>query len=263
MLACAGSLALAAAGFAGVTVPWWSIALALSTVLTITGVGVALQGSGVFARPVMAGPSDRPLVALTFDDGPDPSETRRVLDLLDGSGHRATFFLIGQRASEHAELTAEIVGRGHALGNHSDQHSHATPFLAPARLASELARAQDRMHAASGARPRWFRPPVGLLSPRVVDGARLAGLELIAWTATARDGTARATVESSLARLEVALFPGAILVLHDAAERGARRPIAADVLRPLLERMASRGLRSVTLDELLDGDSLKDQSPVK
>jgi peptidoglycan/xylan/chitin deacetylase (PgdA/CDA1 family) len=88
----------------------------------------------------------------------------------------------------------------------------------------------------------------------VARAARDAGLELVGWTASARDGTGRATVEGALARLEPALRPGAILVLHDAAERPeqrARAPIALQVLGPLLDRLEARGLRSVTLDELL------------
>lgn len=249
---CAASFALAAAGLLDVAVPGWAFGAALLALLATVGCGVFLLGSGVFARPILGGRSTGSAVALTFDDGPDPVHTRRVLDLLDRHGQRGTFFVIGARAERHQEVIAEIVRRGHGLGNHSFHHSWMTTLRSPRVLAAELAQAGDVLERAAGVRPRWFRPPVGLLSPPVVDGARRAGLALVGWSATARDGVAGATVEEATARLTRALRPGAILVLHDAVERGAaREPIAARVLERLLPTLAERGLRSVTLDELL------------
>jgi peptidoglycan/xylan/chitin deacetylase (PgdA/CDA1 family) len=146
------------------------------------------------------------------------------------------------------------VAHGHGLGNHSFNHSWATPFHHPARLAADLAQAQEVM-ARAGPQVRWFRPPVGLLSPRVAAAAQKSGLTIVGWSATARDGRASTTVEQAAARLIAAARPGAILVLHDAAERGGRAPIAARVLPAVLDALAARGLRSVTLDELLDSVS--------
>ena len=198
---------------------------------------------------------DRRSVLLTFDDGPHPEHTRAVLDVLEKHNQRATFFVIGARAQEAPQLLAEIVRRGHSLANHSFQHAHTSPFWAVERLAEDLERAQKVLERASGKRPRWFRAPVGVLSPRVVSAARLAGLTLVSWTASARDGVSGATVPRSARRLVRALRPGAILVLHDAAERGDRTPICPQVLERVLEAMHARGLRSVTLDELLGGKS--------
>jgi peptidoglycan/xylan/chitin deacetylase (PgdA/CDA1 family) len=249
--ACAIAMVLSAARLGGIDVPPWAPALDLAVLLATVGLGVFVLPSGVFARPILAGGGGAPTVAITFDDGPDPVHTRRVLDLLDARGHRGTFFVIGERAERHADVVTEIARRGHGLGNHSFHHSHRTPTMAPATLAAELVRAGDVLERAAGVRPRWFRPPVGLLSPPVVDAARRARLEIVGWSATARDGVARATVESALARLVGALRPGAILVLHDAAERGGRAPIAVEVLARLLDALDERGLRSVPLDELL------------
>jgi peptidoglycan/xylan/chitin deacetylase (PgdA/CDA1 family) len=103
---------------------------------------------------------------------------------------------------------------------------------------------------AAGQPPRWFRPPAGVISPRVASAARRLGLELVLWTATARDGVLT-TPKRALARLVRALRPGAILVLHDGSQRPDRAPIAAAVLEPLCDALDARGLRSVTLDELL------------
>jgi peptidoglycan/xylan/chitin deacetylase (PgdA/CDA1 family) len=232
--------------------------------IVITGValiaavagGVFVQGAGLFARPLLRvdGARARDRVALTFDDGPDPVHTRRVADLLEARGHRGTFFAIGQRAEEHASLLAELVQRGHALGNHSFSHAHTTPFFPVDRLAGELERVQALFERAAGVRPRWFRPPVGILSPRVVQAARRAGLELVGWSASARDGV-RTTVDDAYARLARGLKPGAILVLHDGSERAGATPIAPEVLTRVLDEMARRGLRSVTLDDLTGGQA--------
>jgi peptidoglycan/xylan/chitin deacetylase (PgdA/CDA1 family) len=119
------------------------------------------------------------------------------------------------------------------------------------RLVEDLERAQQLIAHAAGSPTRWFRPPVGLLSPRVVQAAERARLELVGWTATARDGVAGADAARAAARLVRALRPGAILVLHDGAERDDRVPLAATLLPSLLDALEARGLRSVTLDDLL------------
>jgi len=256
-----GAIGAVVATLLGHDVPWWALAADAAALLVAIGAGVFLLGSGLFARPILGvvAARARDRVAITFDDGPDAAHTRPLLDLLERGGHRATFFVIGRRAEAALELLDEIVRRGHALGNHSYAHAYTTPFQHPARLAEDLARAQELM-ARAGARVRFFRPPIGLLSPRVAEAARRAHLTLVGWSATARDGRASTTAEAAAARLTAAARPGAILVLHDAVERPdattARTPVAAAALASLLEALAARGLRSVTLDELI-GDEEK------
>ncbi len=233
------------------SVPIWVIAFVFVLSVFVITTGVAVPTSGVFARPIVAAETTRPEIALTFDDGPDPIHTPPILDLLESRGHRATFFVIGNRAARQPALLADMARRGHELANHSYAHAYTTPFLSPARLARELVQTNAILEAASGQRPRWFRPPVGLLSPRVAAAAKLAQLSLVAWTATARDGTARTNATNAVERLSRKLTPGAILVLHDAAIRGDRTPIARATLSDLLDRLDEKKLRSVTLSELL------------
>jgi peptidoglycan-N-acetylglucosamine deacetylase len=246
---------LAALGWrlAGGEVP---LALLASLMIAIVGSilgGVFSLGAGLFARPILAVDARLagPRVALTFDDGPDEEETKKVLEILDARGQRGTFFVIGRKAEASPSLLAEMIARGHQLANHSYAHSWATPFRHPRALAGDLTRAQEILQAA-GERARWFRPPIGLLSPRVAAAAAQAQLSLVGWTATARDGRRSTTVEQAARRLIAALEPGAILVLHDAAERGGRAPIASAVLPLVLDAMTARGLTSVTLSELGD-----------
>jgi len=239
----------------GVPSAWWAVGTLLGIMGTVT-LGIFYASLGLFARPIVAADaaSSGDRIALTFDDGPEPGATEAVLDILRARGHRATFFVIGRRAELAQPLLQRIAAEGHAISNHSFAHRHTTPFLPPRVLADELHRAEAVLASArpTGAPPgHWFRPPIGIISPRVAAAAKLAGMELVSWTATARDGTRRATVESALARLRAHLHPGAILVLHDGAERGDRAPIAPAVLERLLDELEAKKLRSVTLDELL------------
>lgn len=220
----------------------------------VIAIGVGRQQSGVFAQPLLRVHTARRELALTFDDGPDPRWTPALLDLLDAGGHRATFFVIGARAAQHTDLLAEIAKRGHELANHTWSHSYGTVFQSPDTLAHDLDRTNRVIEAAAGRAPRWFRPPVGLLSPRVPLGVHRAGLELVAWTATARDGVARTSTAEAMTRLEPAIIPGAILVLHDAPIAGDRPLIVLELTRQLLGRLETANLASVTLSELCEPD---------
>ncbi|MBD0272126.1 MAG: polysaccharide deacetylase family protein, partial [Acetobacteraceae bacterium] len=104
-------------------------------------------------------------VALTFDDGPDPEVTPRVLDLLEKHGATASFFLIGRRAARHAPLVQEIARRGHSAENHTHRHSYGFAALPFGAIGREIAAAQDAIASGAGVAPRFFRPPAGVRSP--------------------------------------------------------------------------------------------------
>ena len=234
---------------------WFGLSLLLRAVLI--GLGSFVSRSGIFGRVLWSGPTDRPLVALTFDDGPDPLTTPRVIDLLARYGVQATFFVIGERAAEHPALISRLVAAGHQVENHSHRHSWATAFGPVARLVADFSQAQQSIVGAGAAQPRFFRAPIGILSPPIMEAVERLGLQLVGWSAKARDGWASTTVEAALARLEPALQPGAILLLHDGSERRSnqvttRPTIAPEALEQLLPLLRTRGLRAVTLNELLN-----------
>jgi peptidoglycan/xylan/chitin deacetylase (PgdA/CDA1 family) len=242
-----GALAAAIQG-----APPWLLALLALAVCGWIAIGMMFPVSGIFARPFLRGAAGRGLIALTFDDGPDPATTRRILDLLDGAGQRATFFLIGARAQAHPELVAEIVRRGHAVANHSFAHAAATPLWTTARTAADILRAQAAIARAAGVEARWYRPPIGLFGPRIESATRRAGLRLCGWSLRGNDGAPpiwRYDAARICARVARRLRDGDVVLLHD-------RRLGAEALPTLLALLAQRGLRSVTLDELADlGDS--------
>lgn len=251
----AGSIGLHAAGV---------LALAASPRhwLTVAGALVAnhavLAAASLWPKSPWVGPNlvrlpgdaaGRREVALTFDDGPDPDVTPRVLDLLDGAGARATFFCVGRRAEAHPDLAAEIARRGHRLENHSYSHPHLFACYPRGAQRREIERAQDAIAATASRRPRLFRAPAGLRNPLLDGVLHRAGLRLVSWTRRGFDAVGR-DPEAIARRLLRGLAAGDILLLHDGStlrERGGN-PQVLQVLPRVLDALAARGLRSVPIE---------------
>ena len=190
-------------------------------------------------------------VALTFDDGPDPEVTPRVLELLAQQRARATFFCVGERVRRYPQLARRILGEGHALANHTQRHLHRFSLLGPAALAREVGEAQATLAAATGVAPRFFRAPAGLRNVFLEPVLARAGLQLVSWTRRGFD-TVSADEARVLGRLTRGLRGGDILLLHDghAARRGGT-VVSVAVLPALLATLDAAGLATITLPEAL------------
>lgn len=214
-----------------------------------------LAGAGLSPRSTLLGPNLRRLpctgraeVALTFDDGPDPEVTPRVLDLLDRHGAKASFFCIGAQARAHPAVLREIARRGHAVENHTDRHLYRFAALSPGGLRREVDAAQATLADLAGTPPVFFRAPMGLRSPLLEPLLASRGLLLVSWTRRALDGLF-GEPRAAGARLRRGLGPGDVLLLHDgrAARTGQGGPVVLAVLPGLLAALEGQGLRSVTL----------------
>ncbi len=216
-----------------------------------------LTAAGFAPRSAILGPNlarlpraaaDRGEVALTFDDGPGPEITPRVLDLLDAAGMQATFFLVGAQAERHPTLARDIVRRGHGVENHTYDHSPWFAFHGVGKARRNIERAQDAIATATGTAPRYFRAPFGIRSPLLEPALAAVGLRYVSWTRRGFDTVDRDATKV-LGRLVRGLAAGDVLLLHDGAARHAKsRDIAVlATLRALLARLQERGLRSVTL----------------
>lgn len=199
--------------------------------------------------------TDEPAIALTFDDGPDPEETPRVLDLLALYGARATFFMVGNRVEAHPELVAGIAAAGHAVANHSWDHSSFLRIDGAARR-EQLHRAAAALgsHAATRQGRPLFRPPFGEQSPASLRDVRRAGFEVVTWDVVPedwRDDPADMLVARTMRRLRrgsIVLFHDSLYVTEDARYRD-RAPMR-EALATLLARLAPT-YRFVTVPELL------------
>lgn len=215
----------------------------------------AVLACGMWPRSAMLGPNLTRMpaageaVVLTFDDGPDPEVTPRVLDLLDHHGAKASFFVLGRLAARHPQLLREILARGHGVENHTHRHPLGFAAWPPGAMLREIRRAQAAIADACGRAPQYFRAPAGLRSPLLDPVLAIAGLRLVSWTRRGYD-TVSPDPDRVLRRLTRNLGAGDILLLHD---RGpAASCMTLRVLPRLLAALSAAGLGAAALRPALD-----------
>ena len=198
-------------------------------------------GSRIFG-PALIAPKRADELALTFDDGPNPKWTPRLLDLLGEHGVKATFFMLGGRALAEPELVRRVAAEGHLVGNHSWSH----PNLArsrTSRVREEMMQTRDVLEQITGERIGYFRPPYGARRPVVFRIARELGMRVVTWNAMTSDWTEPAAdwiVGQLTAKIEGLARRGraANIVLHDGGhrERAAERGGSVAAAGMLVER---------------------------
>ncbi len=197
------------------------------------------QGLGLVITRFTTG---RREVWLTIDDGPDPIDTPRLLELLGQYRACATFFLIGSRAARHPELMAAILAAGHEVQHHTYSHPLATFWcLSPARVEAELDEGLEVLRRA-GAKPRFFRAPVGIKSLFLHPALDQRGLQCVAWSVRSRDCIAK-SAQVVAGRVLRRIFPGAIILMHE----GPSVPtgVRLEAIKAVLQRLAADGYRCV------------------
>jgi peptidoglycan-N-acetylglucosamine deacetylase len=221
-------------------------ALAIPVVAGICTWGACHPSSQLFGTTHRKTGRDGTL-ALTFDDGPNPAVTPRLLDLLDRYDARATFFVIGRHVRACPAVAAEIALRGHALGNHTDTHPNLL-WLSRAQIVDELGRCGASILNATGQRTALMRPPYGYRGPQVHAAARQAGLgSPIMWSVAARDWTPQ-PIAQLIHRLK-SVRAGDIVLLHDGfhGALGGDRHQTVGALEHWLPRWKAQGLDLVSL----------------
>ena len=221
-------------------------------VIAVLAWGSASIRSDLYLHALCRGGRNERSVALTFDDGPDPVRTPEVLDVLARYGVRATFFLVGEKAAAYPELVRRIVAEGHVVGNHTHTHKGFFPLYGSRRIAGERRSAGVGVHAITGRRPRFFRPPFGVTNPAIGRSVRRAGLATVGWSIRSLDTVTRTPRETVLARVLGKLHPGAVILLHD------RCPRSAWLTERLLEALGKRGYSVNTVERMFDIDAYED-----
>jgi peptidoglycan/xylan/chitin deacetylase (PgdA/CDA1 family) len=188
-------------------------------------------------------------VALTFDDGPNPPYTLTIADILEAHGVRGTFFEVGKALAQRPDISKELIARGHIVANHSYNHG-AFSYLDPRY--PELAQTENVFRDEVGVCPTLFRPPHGTHTPFMSHVVTGQGMTLVTWDDSAQDW-----VETDPARLARNILanvkPGSIILLHDGIDGniGADRSVVVQALPAILDGLAAKGLKPVTLDQLL------------
>jgi peptidoglycan/xylan/chitin deacetylase (PgdA/CDA1 family) len=221
--------------------PWGAAVLGCN--YAALGIAVFFPRSSVLGPNIVRLPraaAERGEVCITFDDGPHPDITPRVLDILDRYGARASFFCVGERVAAHPEIAREIARRGHTVESHSHRHATVFALYGLRALRREVQAAQAVIAHATGREPLFFRAPAGFRSPVLDPVLGALGLRYASWTRRGFD-TVDCNVARVLRRLLRGLAAGDILLLHDSVPR------VVDALPPLLAELHARGLKPVSL----------------
>lgn len=190
---------------------------------------------------------DGPYIAITFDDGPNPETTPKLLKMLKQRGIHATFFVLGSRASQNPEILREMVADGHEIGNHSWSHPQL-PKIGTAKADQEIATTSDAIEKATGQRPIYLRPPYGEMTPALRDHIRQKyGLTFIYWSVDTLDWKYR-KADSIYDKAMKQVGRGGIILAHDI------HATTVAAMPRLLDALLAKGYKFVTISELIAMD---------
>ncbi len=220
----------------------WSLLGFVAVAVAVPYVVIKHLGCGIWKRARR----DDGAVGLSFDDGPDPIATPRILEILARAKVRATFFVTGEAADAHPELVRQLVAAGHEVGSHGYRHRHALFQRWPLVGYFDTRKAIRKLEALVGA-TRFYRGPYGAYSWAVLAATWQCRVQPVNWTVEAHDWHPQFTPMDVVAKVANEARSGGVIVMHDAG-RGALRSVHA--LEPVLAELARRQLRVVPLREL-------------
>jgi len=188
--------------------------MSLLTRLTHESARLLLTTQRYVTQLPRASSGNRPSVYLTFDDGPHPERTERILDQFAANGGKATFFVIGRRARRHPSMLRRILNEGHSIGSHTWRHWSARHLSSEDYLA-DVRRNRDEIEQITGHKTDLFRPPYGELTPRTLMKLVLDGFRIIHWTHDTRDLQLPSIQHLRQRFSEDLLVDGDIVLMHD------------------------------------------------
>lgn len=221
--------------------------------------GIGLVGRNVPLPSLVRAPgtysmvhTQEKVVALTFDDGPDPNYTGLVLDVLKEKNVKATFFVLGENVKQNPELLLEIDKAGHEIGNHGYSHSYSSN-----QAVRELLKTDQVIFDSLHHHTYYYRPPGGFVSKAAIQGVKEKGHLFTLWSIDSKDWR-NPGVNRIVQNVVDSSFPGAIILLHDGGEK---REQTAEALKVIIDRLREDGYRFVTLTELQRFEGGSNQIP--
>lgn len=199
---------------------------------------------GAYVRCLCRNRAAGRVVALTFDDGPDPGQTPRILDTLREHGVRATFFLVGSKAELHPEIVRRIAAEGHAIGIHTWSHRPGFPMRRSGAMVADILRCRESLREITGVETDLFRPPYGVTNPMVARAVKRTRSRCVGWSIRSLDTLRRRSREAVARRIRRRLGDGKVILLHD------DRPGAERLLAMVLGDLKREGYRTATVCEL-------------
>lgn len=228
----------------------------------VAAYGTFIPGSSLWGTVTSrAGRGENNRIAVSFDDGPTPGATDRMLDLLGELGIKASFFVIGQNVLRAPKLLERMDAEGHLIGNHSFDHSHWAMWRGRNYWQQQVDKTDAAIEQVIGKKPAMFRPPVGIKTWYTIGAARRRGQHVVAWSVRGFDGVAT-TSQRIVNRVLPKCSAGDIVSLHDGIEPNSSRDPrpTLDAIKPLVTGLRQRGLTPVRLDELTGLKAYRDSS---
>jgi peptidoglycan/xylan/chitin deacetylase (PgdA/CDA1 family) len=222
---------------------WW-YALLLIIYLNIQAYGASVLSAQFFLPVKSQGDQGTNKIAITFDDGPIPVMTDKILEVLATYHAPAAFFCIGNRVNDHPAIAKRIHEAGHLIGNHSYWHGAMFDLQSPERIAKELVDTDLAIQKVINKKPKFFRPPFGVTNPMVAKAVKKGGYETIGWSIRSFD-TMTKNGSVLLDRVTKSLKGGDVILFHDYSAA------TLEILPAFLEHVSRLGLKIVRVDELL------------
>ena len=207
--------------------------------------------SQLFGRTFTSGAPGSRQIALTYDDGPNDPHTMRLLEVLDGHGVRATFFMIGQYVRQRPDIARAVAAAGHVIGNHTFTHPNLI-FVGRRAAGRQFEECEQALSEVVGEHSSLFRPPFGGRTPWVLDVARAQGLQTVMWSVTGFDWNPT-TAETIEAKVTKHVRGGDVILLHDGGhlQMGADRAATVAATDRLIARYKGEGYQFVTVPEMI------------
>ncbi len=239
--------------------------ISLAVILTIAAFFIALftiffdQAVLVRKGTIYRVPAAEKVVALTFDDGPSPEWTPKVLDELKKAGVKATFFMLGKNVEKYPEIVKRVVAEGHEVENHTYNH-HVLIYYKMDELEKEIRDTEKAIKDITGYSTKYFRPPKAWLTGGEKRKIKEMGYEIVLWTLNSKDWVSfhdKQITQYILYRIR----PGDIILFHDSgavfSTEGGNRKQTVRTIPRLVRKLKEKGYSFVTINELISKGKVK------
>lgn len=227
------------------SIVWWVAGIYLVLQLSLLYYGVVTISAGFFVKALCKADTHEKVVALSFDDGPHPIYTPKILDTLKKYKAPASFFVIGKNIHGNENILQREKAEGHLVGNHSYCHDFWFDMYGTDKMLDDIQKADDTIEKTIGAKPVLFRPPYGITNPNLKKAIKRGNYITLGWSIRSLDTTIK-DKEKLLSRIGDRLKPGDIILLHDSMEH------TANVLPELIETILNKGYQVKGIDEMLN-----------
>jgi peptidoglycan-N-acetylglucosamine deacetylase len=201
--------------------------------IIVLSIGSYSIQSNFYFPSISKAKTEKKSIVLSFDDGPSPSITPLILDILKSFKCEAVFFCIGNKIAGNEHILKRMVAEGHIVANHSFTHSYWFDFYSSKKVREEIQSANEEIFRATGLRSRLFRPPYGVTNPMLAKAIRALGLSSIGWNKRSLD-TVILDKQKVFERISKNMAPGDIILLHDSVSR------CPDILKEFLQSLYNK-----------------------